>query len=79
MRQADFGFEPDEKYSTSWALDVMGSPCDFGGADKPNSPRKILIGKILTGKTPESMLAQPPAVEALYGLGGRFAPSPRIA
>jgi hypothetical protein len=40
MRQADFGFEPDEKYSTSCALDVMGSPCAFGGADKPYSPGK---------------------------------------
>jgi hypothetical protein len=34
MRQSDFGLLPDEKYSTSCARDVMGSPCDFGGADK---------------------------------------------
>jgi hypothetical protein len=45
MRQAGFGFEPDEKYSTSCALVVMGSPCAFGGADKPCSPVNLSVEK----------------------------------
>src|SRR4051812_42456899 len=57
MRQADFGFEPDEKYSTSCALDVMGSPCAFGGADKPYS--RFQTRKILTGEAPRPVPANP--------------------
>src|SRR5579859_4821672 len=45
MRQADSGLQPCARYSTSWALPVIGAPREFGGADMTVEPASGLWGR----------------------------------